>query len=228
MLRNSWILYLKHAKAFAEPLVWMLVPNVILSILPLLPGATDRTAPILSIISLPIMLWATVRMIDIAWTIYEGRAPAESLTRSLSWGNVGRIIDYVLVSSLLAAILFGGILLAVIPAFIFAVWFGFTPLAFLLEGTSPGTAALRRSKELVSGRFWQILWRWIVVSGLPVVLLIVALAIIAAAIALFTGTSASAADNWMISLLTSAVSVLLAPFFTAGSVIIFAEARKAR
>lgn len=67
-----------------------------------------------------------------------------------------------LLSSLLVGLaVFGGFLLLIIPAFIFAIWFSFVAYIVALEGKK-GTAALHASKELVSGRWWAVCIRLII------------------------------------------------------------------
>jgi hypothetical protein len=50
--------------------------------------------------------------------------------------------------------LIGGLLLLIVPAFIFAVWFSFTQFIVILEGKR-GAQALQASREFVTGKFWK-------------------------------------------------------------------------
>ena len=162
IVKNTWNIYVGHFRAFAEPFIWMLIPGIVLVALPAVPNISSALLGFGIVAALIgyalIYLWAFVRITDITHALYEGRLPPESLTRSLSWGYLGRLVDLGLLGILLLGVIIAGALLFIIPAFIFSVWFMFAFYAFLIEGVSPGTAALRRSKELVSGRFWQIVW----------------------------------------------------------------------
>jgi len=66
-----------------------------------------------------------------------------------------------LVSIVVGLIIFLGMILLVIPAIIFAVWYSFSILLVLDKGVGIGQA-LKQSKSMVSGRFWKILGRSVV------------------------------------------------------------------
>lgn len=78
-----------------------------------------------------------------------------------------------LATSLLAGILtFLGVILLIVPGIIIGIWFAFWPYVFVAEGVR-GRAGLRRSRELVRGRWWGVAWRfalpfvfYMIVSGL--------------------------------------------------------------
>lgn len=54
-------------------------------------------------------------------------------------------------------------LLLVVPGLIFSVWFSLSFVLPTAEGVS-GSAALRRSKALVRGRWWPVLWRLVAIE----------------------------------------------------------------
>jgi len=55
----------------------------------------------------------------------------------------------------------GGFLLLIIPGIIFFIWFGFAPYVCIIEGIG-STSALKRSKQLVKGNWWYVLWALLV------------------------------------------------------------------
>lgn len=66
-------------------------------------------------------------------------------------------------------IIFGGIILLIIPSLIWGVKYFFTPIISAIEGTKP-KEALKESKLLVKGHFWQILLRLVIfyiISSFP-------------------------------------------------------------
>lgn len=69
-----------------------------------------------------------------------------------------KAIPLALVLILFFLIIIGGIILFVIPAIIFAVWFNFVTYAVVLEGKK-GFSALSFSRQLVSGHWWEVFWR---------------------------------------------------------------------
>lgn len=77
--------------------------------------------------------------------------------RPLAWSYLKTTI----IMQFLLALLF---LLLVVPGVIFAVWWSVAIPVFLLEKQS-GWAALKRSKELVTGRWKAVFLRWLVFGG---------------------------------------------------------------
>lgn len=72
--------------------------------------------------------------------------------------GIARAVPYgrlALVDVLFALIVVVGLLLLVVPGFIFFVWFAFSGPVVKIEGRPP-LAALRRSRELVRGNFWRL------------------------------------------------------------------------
>ncbi len=53
---------------------------------------------------------------------------------------------------------FGGLVMGIIPAFIFGVWFVFAIFVYVFQGQR-GIKALLRSKEYVTGYWWGVAWR---------------------------------------------------------------------
>ncbi len=66
-----------------------------------------------------------------------------------------------LASLLVGLIVFGGMILLVIPGIIFAVWFTFFRFGIAEKELDIG-ASLKQSKALVTGRFWKVFGRLIV------------------------------------------------------------------
>lgn len=53
----------------------------------------------------------------------------------------------------------GGLLLLVVPAIIFGIWFSFATYIFVAEGIK-GKEALKKSKQLVKGNWWPVFGRF--------------------------------------------------------------------
>lgn len=73
------------------------------------------------------------------------------------------VAKYLITSFLTGLFVLLWTLLFIIPGIIFAVYYGFSLWAAMLEG-KPALEAISRSKELVKGRWWAILGRFIVVG----------------------------------------------------------------
>ena len=79
---------------------------------------------------------------------------------ALAWPKMG---SFFWISLLTALAIFAGFILLVIPGIIFAVWFCFSIFVFVAEDLR-GTAALKKSKQLVRGYFWPVFGRMIVLG----------------------------------------------------------------
>ena len=74
-----------------------------------------------------------------------------------------KIISYYWISILSTFLVLGGFLLFFIPGIILAIWFSLA-LYILIAEDKRGTNALFRSKQLVSGKWWTVFWRQILIS----------------------------------------------------------------
>jgi hypothetical protein len=128
-------------------------------------------------------------------------------SRVLSTQFLGKLTVAATVAGLAVSI---GLLLLIIPGLVFSIWFAFVPFVVTLEKRS-GRAALGRSRELVQGNFWRVLFGYIVLCFVPLyVILIAAINIVASALGL------TILDGMPYQLVTIAVSslfaLLLAPY----------------
>ena len=88
----------------------------------------------------------------------KGQTKVKQLIK-LGWPLVGK---YIILQLLVGITVLVGFVLLVIPGILFMVWFLFPSMILVVEGTS-GTAAMKRSKLYVKGKFWGILGRMLVV-----------------------------------------------------------------
>ena len=80
-----------------------------------------------------------------------------------------KVLSFFWVSFLKSLIILGGFLLFIIPGIIWAVKYGFAPLAVILENRK-GISALRRSAELTKGYRWPIFKREILLGYLQFII----------------------------------------------------------
>ena len=84
---------------------------------------------------------------------------------SQGWQNLA---SFFWVGFLRGVIVLLGFICFIVPGIVFSIWFSFAPYVFIFEGKK-GFEALKRSKELVKGKWWPIFWRIVIVmviSGL--------------------------------------------------------------
>jgi uncharacterized membrane protein len=79
---------------------------------------------------------------------------------------------YLFTTLVLGLIVFLGFILFVIPAIIFGTWYSFTLLLALDKNMGIGEA-LKKSKEMVKGRFWEILGRNVIFGLFTIVVSVV-------------------------------------------------------
>lgn len=170
ILKDAWNLY--HLK-FKTALGIMVVPTIISIILNEL-GIISFSSTTLSQASwfsvIKIIVWAIslyFNVISIAALLFMAKndlgikaAYSESLKNSLS---------YILIVILGLLIITGGFMLVIIPGIIFSVWFSLAIYSFVFEDQK-GIRALYRSKQLISGNFWKIVWRLIFVSVVVIIM----------------------------------------------------------
>jgi len=70
------------------------------------------------------------------------------------------LLSYVWVAFLVGLAVLGGYMLLIVPGIIFAVWFSLAIYILIFE-EKKGTKALLRSKQLVQGRWWSVLWKFL-------------------------------------------------------------------
>lgn len=162
LFKESIRLFLKNFKYLLK--FWLASTGVLVAgILPagLLAVILGFRSPLLIPLGL---IYAVVYIFLILWTnsanyiliksVSQNQAPTLKELFSQGWKIIGKI----LLTGLLAGLaVVGGLLLLIIPGIIFSYWFAFTTQIVVIENLS-GTAALSRSKQLVNGRFWKIVW----------------------------------------------------------------------
>lgn len=73
------------------------------------------------------------------------------------------LVPFIWISLLIAMIVAGGFALFIIPGILFSIWFFFASYVLAFENIK-GLPALMRSKHLVKGKWWGVLWRILVLA----------------------------------------------------------------
>jgi len=164
---------------------------------------------IVAIVGIFLGLWSQVAMLR---AIKDNLGIKESFNTSLNL--VG---GYFWVSILTGLAVLGGFILLIIPAFIFAVWYGFGTYVYVIEGTR-GWDALKQSKEYVSGNFWAVVGRWFVMGLIMMVLYIPVL--------ILTPMEPNAEPSIVANIYVTVYSLLATPFVVLYSYLLFQELRQ--
>jgi hypothetical protein len=166
LIVDSWNLYAKNWRKFLPFMVMLFLPTLILSTLGTLTLYLEMYLPSSSLASnivillvfaasLVFAIWVTVAL---AKTMFDCLSAKPTQWKETFSTSSNLIWPVVLTSFLVTLCILGGTLLFIIPGLIFAVWYNFTSYVVILEGAK-GLDAMRASKSLVVGRWWQIAWR---------------------------------------------------------------------
>lgn len=113
---------------------------------------------ILVVLTIFTSLWASVSLI---YAVKE-REQKISIKESLAKGW-HKIIPYLWISFLAGLIIFGGLILLIIPGIIFAIWYSLANYILVSEDLR-GMKALSRSKYLIKGKMGSVVWRYFVMA----------------------------------------------------------------
>ncbi len=184
LLKTAWTTYKQKFWIFIGYTGWLLVP--IAAFLLLINLDNKYSAIGYVILTIAYIVISTI-IVTILFRLSNASLLNTPVDDKALQDNLVQTAKNMLLTSLLVALaVFGGLLLLIIPGLVFIVWFGFAQIISVLEDKKP-LAALTRSKELVTNRFWPIAWR--LISG-PVVIGVIygiIFSIIVALIAIGTG-----------------------------------------
>jgi len=120
-----------------------------------------KSAPLVGAIVLVNILYLVIYLLTLAAGISAiKRVVAKDLldikeTYVFAWKNLWKFS--ILVTLVFLATL-GGVLLLIVPGIIFGIWLSFSNFVFIDKGLGV-KASMGKSRELVRGKFWAVLWR---------------------------------------------------------------------
>lgn len=162
LLRNSIDVFLQNPKLYVGI---YLVPGILTLIFTLFTDYQNELALAMPLeATLMVILWIVVMVAGILMGIAMIQAV---MNPAMSIGDAYRSAKpffwrYVLLSLMIGLVVLGGLILLVIPGIIFLVWFSFSYYVLIEEGIS-GVDAMKRSKALVSGKWFAVFGRLAVI-----------------------------------------------------------------
>jgi len=152
LLRASILMYRTHAKLFVGYASWLLLSYAAIVLATLVPneGARMGLGLVLGIADGLLWLWISVIATILAIQLLDKKEPDPNVVPWLSMSVLG---SFAWISLLQALTVAGGLLLFIVPGFVFLVWFGFATQALLLD-EKKGIDAMSASRDLAKGRFW--------------------------------------------------------------------------
>lgn len=237
IVRKSIALYKEHRDLFASYIKLLAIPsgavvigseilNLFFAELPPVLGFAFLF--LLVIPASVVSVWISIAMIRAIGDLFLG-VPVKPV-RDMLKASVPLIIQSVIVSILSALAVLGGLLLFIIPGIIFSIWFAFAVYALVLDGKR-NVSALVASKALVKGRWFAVATR----LGIPAILFAAAAIIAQNIIAIPAeallkgmqkGTLPAVFISIVVGLFGTAISVFLAPLFSAAPTILYLELKK--
>lgn len=156
LLKQSWEIYCSRIKTLigitAIPVVFSLLTELIIP--------SKKTSIEFFILGMMFFLTSVFLWLLVTPTLIF--SIKENLDLKQSYKKGFKILTlYLWVATLKALIIFAGFILLIIPGFIFSIWFSLAGYILIFE-QKRGMSALWRSKDLVSGKFWKVLWRFLV------------------------------------------------------------------
>lgn len=219
--------------AFWKITAWMLVPGVFMAASDYLFSKlgysfASYSVPLdLALVAVLVVLglWIQIVVTRLVFNAYKQVPVDTKIVRREAWRDT---ISYVWVMILVQAALLLGLIFFVVPGILFAVWFSFAGLIFILEGVR-GRQALMKSKELVKGRFWAVVWRWLILHLIYLLILIVVAGVPTLLIGWatkFAGFSVQAGP-WWFNLVQVAGTAVILPLQAAFGVVFYSALKEA-
>ncbi|MEX0918211.1 MAG: YciC family protein [Candidatus Paceibacterota bacterium] len=112
---------------------------------------------------------------------------------------------YVILSIVVTLAVLAGFLLLIIPGIIFSVWFAFSYYVLIAEGTG-GIEAMKQSKRMVSGKWWAVFGRLLVLVAIGIVVGLI-FGLIGALFDEFIGAGVAAVSNLILNAILTPISI---------------------
>ncbi|NQV90291.1 hypothetical protein HQ487_02685 [Candidatus Uhrbacteria bacterium] len=228
LLTRTFTLYRANFWLFIGYAAWLLLPLASTLILTSLPE--HFIIEILVVVSILAQMFISIWMgISIMQSIVQLEKSEPTDPNEISKKALLRIRPVLIAALLQGLIIFGGLLLLIVPAIIFWVWYAHSQISVAVDGKRP-MEALAYSRELVTGRFFPALWRLVsgpVVIGLGYAFI---LGIILTLVGTILGTDLSVVFSekpplWT-ELLESMADIFIIPLFIIYSVLLYENLKK--
>ncbi|MCX6779267.1 MAG: glycerophosphoryl diester phosphodiesterase membrane domain-containing protein [Candidatus Magasanikbacteria bacterium] len=229
ILKEGLAIYQANYKTFFKTIVWFLGAAILLILLNIFDrqtefkyiGFTFSIYLILTAFSFVIGLWTQIVLIR----LINAGLTKETIEKNTLQQNAWRdTVPFLWVSILTGLIILGGSILLIIPGLIFTIWYFFSIYVFSIEGTR-GFPALQKSKDLVQGRFWAVVWRIFLPNFLFGLILAVIIGVPTLIIGYFTKfaefNSSLTMGPWWFDAIQSLATILTLPLSIALTVILY-------
>jgi len=225
LIKEAWQVYKKNFNTFLPPIVILALIGIVSLGVDLLDYPNKPIVDIIILIIIAIVsIWTSIVFIQISDKTRIGKDVDHG---QIYRDSYARAPKYLWIYILYSLIIFGGLILLVVPAIIFAVWYVFSTTIVSLENPKLKAGEIfRQSKELSRGRFGATLWRLIAPQVFFGVIVIIATFGIAGIVTAGQMDLTSLAENAYVNLLLSLIAALFTPLMTLPAVSLFRELQK--
>lgn len=244
LIKKGLDLYHKNWKLFLKYTLWLYIPSLALSLVALsitmltnlLPG--DKLGGVVSAIILIITIisagvfgvWVSMAYFRVIAKTYTNKK-VDTLDQELKAARQ-LILPSILATILALLAVLAGTILFVIPGIIFSIWFTFSAHSVAIEGH--GTiAAMKHSKSIVEGRWWQVIWLLLAPTALYLLILTAGEFIINAPFSLVRNVLISnpivtSMSAFFMRLMVMLLNFVFVPLIYSTQTILYMELRKPR
>jgi len=164
LIKESWELYRANFKTIFYIILVPLVFSIILFLFSLINISSNNKTISLTLTFIIIAFFLIQSLLTMLATIALIVSIRNNITQVVQAYEkaVSLFLPYIWIIIFTGLIVLGGFIFFIIPGIIFAIWFMFSQYALLLEGKR-GYEALKRSKELIKGRFFDVIYRIVII-----------------------------------------------------------------
>lgn len=169
---EAWNLYHSKFKTLIGIMILPVVLSIILKELSILSISSPTLSQVSWLSMVKIIVWLillysnAISISALLFSIKDDIGTKEAYVRAIKSG-----FSYILVLILGLLAITGGFMLLTIPGILFSIWFSLAIYSFVFEDKK-GMEALYRSKQLVSGNFWKVVWRSLFISIIALIIII--------------------------------------------------------
>ena len=176
LLASSWNLFVSRGLV---TILVSLVPGLFIFVAALVFGILMGVGAAIHIFALSIIGGVGIAIAALIFGVWGQTATyiAMCSEKKLSIKEIFKVawplsLGFFIINLFLGIIVAGNILWLLIPGFVFALWFSFTPFVYIEEGVK-GFDALLKSREYIRGRFWSLAGRNIAIFLIYIILEVV-------------------------------------------------------
>ncbi|MFA4830935.1 MAG: hypothetical protein WC862_02915 [Patescibacteria group bacterium] len=225
LYKKNWQLFFRYAGLYLISTMLIITAQLIFKPIEIIGDSARITRGFYPFVPVAIVasiasIWFSIAFLRAISARYQGSAPGAIMDELKKATKL--IIPSVLALLLVMAIVFGGLLLLIIPGIIFSLWFAFSFYAIALDEHKV-MASLKESRKLVKNRWFAVFWRLFAPGFVFGATASIAQWIVALIFG-FLGNSAIAL--LFAGLFTTIANLFFVPLTTAATTILYLELKK--